>query len=95
MEITKPSLESILKDLKNSYFKEDFDNNISTILKDVGLLIKRIRKFRKISQKELSSITAISQSNISMIECGKYNMSFRQLNRIMSALDTKWKIEVQ
>lgn len=91
----KPTIDLIDKELRNSKFQDDIDCDVFNILKDAGATIKRIRKIKNISQKQLSELTGISQANISKIECGKYNMSFKQFNKMMCALDIKWKIEVE
>ena len=88
-----------------SLFKEYFKENLSKIVFEeeqhssdltieLGKLIKVARKRKKISQIRLSALSGISQSNISKIESGKYNMSIKQLERLLIALNIKLKLEV-
>ena len=58
----------------------------------IGAEIRRVRKEKKITQKELSEITGISQPNISNIEVGKMNASLRTIERILQALKVKAEI---
>ena len=54
--------------------------------------ITAARKSRGYTQKELSSLTGISQGDISQIENGTLNPSLKLLRRIAAALDMELKI---
>ena len=51
-------------------------------------MIKRVRAYANLSQRELSRITGVSQSDISRIERGLANPSLYTISRIMSATGT-------
>ena len=46
------------------------------------------------TQKQLSELTGINQSDISKLESGKANPTLELLNRIANAMDMKLKIEL-
>ena len=73
---------------------DDFKDYGFDLKKDFGVLIKKVRKNKKISQVELSKISGISQSNISKIEAGKYNASLNQIERLLTSLESKVIMEV-
>lgn len=64
------------------------------ILSEVGSLLKRVRRYKGISQKQLAEKTHISQANISLLENGKYNISLVQLSKLLEACDATMKIGV-
>lgn len=51
------------------------------------------RRTKNISQKELSDLTGITQSDISRIENGNANPSIRTLQRLANGLGMKLKLE--
>ena len=55
----------------------------------VGNAVAAARAKKGLSQKELSAITGIDQSDLSKIECGIANPSIGTLNRIAAALEVK------
>ena len=57
--------------------------------------ITAARKSRGYTQKELSSLTGISQGDISQIENGTLNPSLKLLRRIAAALDMELKIVLE
>ena len=86
-------------------FREYFKESLSHIefkeeLKSIDLqlriasLVKQTRKSKGLSQGELSDKSGISQCNISKIENGKYNLTVKQLDKILSALDSNIIFEV-
>lgn len=93
MERFDKDLSPIFAELENSHFDE-INNNFTICLERIGRIIKNLRKDKGISQKDLANLTNITQANLSRIECGKYNMSIKQLCKIMDALDANWEIEV-
>ena len=56
--------------------------------------LKDIRRFRKVTIKELSRSTKITRERISLIERGKVNPSFESVQAIASALDAKIIISI-
>lgn len=64
------------------------------ILSEVGSLLKRVRRYKGISQKQLAEKTHISQANISLLENGKYNISLVQLSKLLEACDATMKVGV-
>ena len=49
--------------------------------------LKELRRFRRISLKELSEMTGINRNTLSAIECGKCNPTVNRLEAIIGALD--------
>ena len=64
------------------------------ILLEVGSLLKRVRRYKGISQKQLAEKAHISQANISLLENGKYNISLSQLTKLFDACDARMKVGV-
>ncbi len=64
------------------------------ILMEVGSLLKRVRRYKGISQKQLAEKTHISQANISLLENGKYNISLSLLSKLLEACDARMKVRV-
>lgn len=60
----------------------------------VGDAVAAARARKGLSQKELSDLTGIDQSDISKIERGIANPSVNTLNRLAEALDTKLQISL-
>ena len=58
----------------------------------VGNAVAAARAKKGLSQKELSKLSGIDQSDISKIERGIANPSVNTLNRLAEALDTKLSI---
>lgn len=74
-------------------FKEtSYDDGL---MKQISHILKSERKRKKISQKELSSLSGITQANISMIEKGNGNTSIKQIEKLFKALGIKLIIEVR
>ncbi len=59
---------------------------------NIGITIKRIRKRRNISQKELSMLSKVSQTYISQIESGEKNPSIDLLEKLGVALNIPYEI---
>ena len=60
----------------------------------VGEAVAAARAKKGLSQKELSDLTGIDQSDLSRIERGIANPSVNTLNRIAKALDAKLLISI-
>ena len=60
----------------------------------VGNAVAAARARKGLSQKELSDLSGIDQSDISKIERGIANPSVNTLNRLAEALDTKLQISL-
>ena len=51
--------------------------------------LRKIRRIKDLTQKDLSRITGIHQTHISHFERGRRKPSFRNLKKILDALDCK------
>lgn len=69
------------------------DRTDYSIEKDISELLLALRKDMGISQKELSEITGIPQSNISKIENGHYLPSLSILKRVADALGKRLTVD--
>lgn len=81
---------SLNEQLKNPEFKKEWDN-----LEVEFQIIKAImdgRNEEHMTQKQLSSLTGISQGDISKIENGNANPSIHTLKRIANALDKEIRL---
>ena len=59
---------------------------------NIGITIRKIRKRKKLSQKELSRISNISQTYISQIESGEKNPSIAIIEKIGDVLNVPFQI---
>ena len=64
-------------------------NNVQISKKDIGLVIKRIRKERGISQEVLSGLAGIARTHLTMIENGTKQANFETICKIASAFGMK------
>jgi y4mF family transcriptional regulator len=55
-------------------------------IKEIGIEIKRRRKYLSITQEDLAEITGISRRSLQYIEKGQMNPSIEQLEKILEAL---------
>jgi len=55
-------------------------------IKEIGIEIKRRRKYLSITQEDLAEITGISRRSLQYIEKGEMNPSIEQLEKILGAL---------
>lgn len=55
----------------------------------VGIVIRRLRKKKRMTQELLSGLAGIARSHLSMIENGTKQPNFETLWRIATALDMK------
>ena len=55
-------------------------------IKEIGIEIKKRRKYLNITQEDLAEITGISRRSLQYIESGKMNPSIEQLEKILEAL---------
>lgn len=58
-----------------------------SVANEIGLSIKKARKDRRLTQKELSEKINISRNYISDIECGRYVPSVEKLFSIATVLN--------
>lgn len=63
--------------------------------KDIGQLIKKRRKFLKLTQIDLAEIIGMSRRSLQMLEKGEGNPTFEQLSKILSTLGLEIKISVK
>lgn len=88
--MTKNFRDTLNEELKKADFKEEWDR-----LEPEYQVIKSILDSRNemgMTQKDLSEITGIHQSEISKIENGNANPSLKTLERIANAFGKKLKI---
>ena len=83
--------EFLNEQMKDPDFKAEYD----ALEPEFAIIQAMIdaRKFKGITQKELSQRTGIAQGDISKIENGNGNPSLRTLQRLASAMDMSLKIE--
>lgn len=77
--------------MKNEDFRKEY-NFLKLEYEFISSLID-VRKLRKITQKELSDVTGIAQSDISKIENGSGNPTVKILQRLADGLGMNLKIE--
>lgn len=58
-----------------------------TLLTDLGLLIKKERKQKKLTQQQLAKKTGLSKDTISKIENGNENYTIKSLIEILKSID--------
>ena len=75
-------------------FKETKSFDRPTLFDELRIKIKEVRINKGITQRELSEATGITQANISNFEKGKYNMTLKQIEKILSALNISIRLEV-
>ena len=68
---------------------------VSTVNTMVGKAVSSARAKSNLSQKELSALTGIDQSDLSKIERGVANPSVATLHRIADALNAELKISIE
>ena len=78
--------------LKDDDFKKEW-NNIQPELQIIDTLIEA-RKAKKITQKQLSELTGITQGDISKLENGSANPSIKTLQRLANALGMMLKLNL-
>ena len=85
-------LRKVLQEqMKNEDFRKEY-NFLKLEYEFISSLID-VRKLRKITQKELSDVTGIAQSDISKIENGSGNPTVKILQRLADGLGMNLKIE--
>ncbi len=78
------SFNDYLKDqLKNSTFKQEFDNETTKL--ESAIALTKVRKEYGLSQRELAAAAKVPQSTIARIEKGS-NTSIETLTKIANAL---------
>jgi len=85
--------ESLREQMKNPEFKEEWENAEAEF--QIMKAMLNSRKRQSMTQKQLSDITGIAQSDISKIENGNANPSIRTLKRIAYALDCELKLSFE
>lgn len=91
--MTKNFRDTLNKELLNPDFKEEWDS-----LEPEFQIIKSIidsRNELSLTQKDLSDLTGIHQSEISKIENGNANPSLKTLERLANAFGKKLKISFE
>ena len=70
-------------------------NNLARDPKQIGNIIRRARKKRTLSQKELGDQTGLRQETISLIENGNPAARIETLLAVLAALDLEFQIAVR
>jgi transcriptional regulator with XRE-family HTH domain len=65
-------------------------NQGGVVLATIGENIKRVRKEKKMTQKDLGEIVGISNTYLSDIEIGRTNPSIKTLKRIAKGLEVSY-----
>ena len=63
-------------------------------MNNIAPLIRQMRARRGFSQQELSSLTGVSRSTISLLEQGKFNPTLELIGNLTSALKCKLNINI-
>ena len=63
--------------------------------KQIGNLIRNIRKRKALSQKQLASMVGLRQENISMIENGYTSTKLHTLLAVLAALDLELHVSTR
>lgn len=79
------------KELKDPEFRKWYDYYGKQL--EIAMQVNKLRKERKLSQKQLASKLGTTQSNIARIEAGNQNLTVGMLNKIADVFDRKLKIE--
>ncbi|MCI7445473.1 MAG: helix-turn-helix transcriptional regulator [Solobacterium sp.] len=79
------------KCLEDSNFKKEYDD-LEPEYDIINAMIK-VRKERGLTQKQLSELTGISQSDISRIENGTRNPSLEMIKRLATGMGMRLKLE--
>lgn len=88
-----PFNEFLKEELKDPEFKKEYDALEPEYALIQEVLDKRLAK--KMTQKELAKRVGTKQSAISRLESGSANPSFRFLQKVATALDSKLTISFQ
>lgn len=91
--MTRNFRDTLNNELRNPEFKEEWDR-----LEPEFQIIKSVidsRNELSMTQKDLSELTGIHQSEISKIENGSANPSLKTLERLASAFGKKLKISFE
>lgn len=83
--------ETLKEQLKNSNFKNEFDN-LEPEYQVIREMIKA-RDEKNMTQVQLSKITGISQADISRFENGEANPTIEMLSRIAYAFGKKLELQ--
>lgn len=58
----------------------------------IGGVLRAARRSRKLSQRQLAGLTGLTEYTISKIECGKWNVTYSLVFRILRALHYRMDI---
>lgn len=84
--------EDLAEQLKDPEFKKAYDDLEPEY--DIIESLLTSRKYRNLTQHELSEVTGIDQASISRIENGTGNPSLKTLKKLAKGLDIKLKISL-
>ena len=85
------------KDVKETLLKDhEVKQEYDLLQSEYDFLVQmyKARTKRNVTQKQLSELSGIDQSNISKIETGEYSPSLKTMKKIADALNMDLKIEL-
>lgn len=85
------------KDVKETLLKDqEVKREYDLLQSEYDFLVQmyKARMKRNVTQKQLSELSGIDQSNISKIETGEYSPSLKTMKKIADALNMDLKIEL-
>ena len=82
----------LAQQLKNPEVKKHYDEYDKQL--EIAYQILKLRKQKKLSQKELAKRLGTKQSNIARMEAGQQNFSIRMLNNIAKVLKANLSIRL-
>jgi len=92
-KIKAPDFQKYLAEqLKNPEIKKHYDEYGKQL--EIAYQILKLRKQKRISQKELAKKLGTKQSNIARMEAGQQNFSIKMLNGIAKALKANLSIKI-
>lgn len=77
----------VMTEIQYNKFVDWKEVNILDIANEIGVNIKKARKDKRLTQKELAEKVDISRNYISDIECGRYTPSVEKLLLISTVLE--------
>ena len=61
----------------------------------IGKMIKEVRKKESLTQEELGNLIGVKKAQISRLESGTSNITILTLMKVLKALNTKVKLQIQ
>lgn len=77
---------------KGSPSREEYEFDLQMEL--IGMMIKKVRKDRSLTQEELGKLIGVKRAQISKLEKGSKNVTISTVLRVFEALETKVKFKL-